>query len=183
MSETMPINYTEQAQTNLAKNLELLEQYNNVTSQVKSANLELFQSTQISNKQLTLVKEKPLTKNILELKSQLQKIGDAMVFGPIDWIMYKNQTKENMNTLGDFVAHCEKGDVICPLRFAFLKARWNLKHDFDALDLKMELKEFINTDIFEEIVGNQDFMNDWWENELRKDEKGNVTKWGVGYKY
>jgi hypothetical protein len=190
MSETIPKNYYELAEINLAKNLELLKKYNTLSSQISDLEAASKQNqTQMFNaltSRITLTSERPIDTNrqsIIELKKQLQKTGDAMVFGPIDWIMYKNQTKQNMKTLGDLVAHCQNGDTICPLRFEFFQNQWNQKYNFDELDLDTLLSDFIYTPQFQDVICNPEFNSQWWENELKKDDKGNVTKWNVAYKY
>jgi hypothetical protein len=183
MSESMPKNYYQQAELNLAKNIKLLKQYNQLSSQVKAEGLNLFNFNPVQNINNATLAKKTLQLKFDKLKSKLQETGDAMVFGPIDWIMYKHQTKQNMQSLGDLVAHCNNGDLICPLRFQFFKTKWNLQHNFDQLDLQMPLLDFIQTPEFEDVVCNLEFDTQWWDNELKKDGNGNTIKWGVPYKY
>ena len=108
-----------------------------------------------------------------------------MVFGPIDWIVYKMQTKK-FDTLQQFVDHCNGGDTICPLRFQFLEKSWIEKYRkpiLESFDQSAFLADFVNSSQFMDLACDLDFDNRWWSSEGMVDQNGKTTKWGVAYKY
>jgi len=119
-------------------------------------------------------------------ETEKDKIGDEMTYtDPIVWMMYKREayarSDHEITTLGDLKGHSIDHGGICAKRMKFLALFIKENYRKDILDSNefsddMELTDFYDSNLINEVVLDNDFIQKWKTYEFFKKD-GKVSKW------
>lgn len=156
----------------------LLQQYKEYMQKYaqKTALIEEYQKNQ----------NPELAEQITQLTVALDHLGDDMKFdNPLVWIGYKNQaykgTEKQVETLADFIKHCENKGDICHKRFSFLNQQLKKQYGYDLMDSNLNSDQLL-PDLLQakpeikKLSQDESFMKAWLEHEYFM-LNGKVAKW------
>jgi hypothetical protein len=119
-------------------------------------------------------------------EAEKNRIGDDMTYAdPIIWMMYKHKaykgSDHEINTLGDLKEHSVDHGGICAKRMRFLGTYIKNIYGKDILDSSefsddTNLVDFYDSNLLNEVVNTEAFINEWQKNEFFK-KNGVVAKW------